>query len=148
MFDKIHSIVVKTVISVEPLLWNGVEMFVPNAYSFGSQVSTSKKNNNCFELLGFDIILDENFKPWLLEVNLSPSLSTDSMLDFRVKSNLMADLFNLVRLQNDEQQQNQIQKELQFTQLNSNPASNGTGGASKRDGSNPGTGVTVSNSGP
>ena len=73
-------------------------MYLPNTYQFGtsSQVDTNKKNNNCFELLGFDILIDENFKPWLLEVNLSPSLSTDAQLDFKVKGNLIADLFNLV----------------------------------------------------
>ena len=54
------------------------------------------KNPNCFELLGFDILVDENFKPWLLEVNLSPSLNTDTHLDFKVKGNLIADLFTLV----------------------------------------------------
>ena len=60
------------------------------------------KNNNCFELLGFDILVDESFKPWLLEVNLSPSLNTDTQLDFKIKGGLMADLFNLVGLQNEE----------------------------------------------
>ena len=75
-------------------------MYLPNTYSFNtsSQVDTNKKNNNCFELLGFDILIDELFKPWLLEVNLSPSLNTDSQLDFKVKGNLLADLFNLVGL--------------------------------------------------
>ena len=98
LFKKINDIVVKTIISAEPLLWNGIEMYVPNTYQFdtSSQIDTKKKNNNCFELLGFDILVDQQLKPWLLEVNLSPSLNTDTQLDFKVKGGLIADLFSLV----------------------------------------------------
>ena len=70
---------------MEPLLWNGIEMYIPG-----------KKSNQCFELLGFDVLIDSNLKPWLLEVNLSPSMNTDSPLDQRIKTNLLVDLFNLV----------------------------------------------------
>ncbi|CAL8100870.1 unnamed protein product [Calicophoron daubneyi] len=52
--------------------------------------------SRCFELYGFDIIVDEDFRPWLLEVNLSPSLACDSPLDFKIKSHMLTDLFNLV----------------------------------------------------
>lgn len=52
-------------------------------------------SNNCFELLGFDILIDDQLEPWLLEVNLSPSLNCDSPLDQKIKSNLISDLFNL-----------------------------------------------------
>ncbi len=55
-------------ISAEPILNNAFEMFVTH-------------RNNCFELLGFDILVDSNLNPWLLEVNLSPSLACDSALD-------------------------------------------------------------------
>lgn len=48
------------------------------------------------ELFGFDILIDDTLKPWLLEVNLTPSLGCDSPLDVRLKSALMADLLTLV----------------------------------------------------
>lgn len=87
-------------------------MFLPNAYQLGqSQAATDKKSMNCFELLGFDVLIDSNLKPWLLEVNLSPSLNTDSKLDFTTKGMLLADLFNLVGIQNYDQQQATIAKE-------------------------------------
>jgi hypothetical protein len=47
-------------------------------------------------LFGFDIILDQDLKPWILEVNLSPSLAFDSPLDFHIKSNLIIDVLNIV----------------------------------------------------
>ena len=52
----------------------------------------------CFEILGFDIILDENLKPWLLEVNHTPSFSTDSDLDYKIKFNLIKDSLKLVNI--------------------------------------------------
>ena len=42
----------------------------------------------CFEILGFDIILDDKGKPYLLEVNQAPSFATDSPLDYEVKRGL------------------------------------------------------------
>lgn len=48
------------------------------------------------ELYGFDILIDADLKPWLLEVNLSPSLGCDSPLDLRVKSAMLSDLLTLV----------------------------------------------------
>lgn len=53
----------------------------------------------CFELLGFDIMLDANLKPWLLEVNSSPALAVDSEIDARVKTALINDIIDLLNLQ-------------------------------------------------
>lgn len=43
----------------EPYVNNLVKMYVRRPYC-------------CHELFGFDIMLDENLKPWILEVNISP----------------------------------------------------------------------------
>jgi hypothetical protein len=51
---------------------------------------------NCFELFGFDVMLDEALKPWLIEVNLSPSLECPTGLDHSIKAPLVADTFNIV----------------------------------------------------
>lgn len=48
------------------------------------------------ELYGFDILIDSQLKPWVLEVNLSPSLNIDQPLDLKIKSAMLADLFSLV----------------------------------------------------
>lgn len=48
------------------------------------------------ELYGFDILIDSHLKPWLLEVNLSPSLGCDTPLDVRLKSAMLADLLTLI----------------------------------------------------
>jgi hypothetical protein len=59
--------------------------------------------DNCFELLGFDILLDDQLRPYLLEVNGLPDLNAMSRngrvildVDFDVKSKLLADVLNIV----------------------------------------------------
>ena len=90
LFAKIKDIIVKTFISVEPLLNSSFQMNVPH-------------RNNCFQVFGFDIMVDYRLNPWLLEVNLSPSLACDSPLDQKIKSNMITDLFNLAGFHNQSQ---------------------------------------------
>ena len=52
----------------------------------------------CFEVLGFDIFLDEALKPYILEVNHDPSFETDTALDFKIKKQLISDTFKLLQL--------------------------------------------------
>ena len=49
-----------------------------------------------FELFGYDVLLDEDARPWLLEVNASPSMARDTPLDKRVKESLIRDTIRLV----------------------------------------------------
>lgn len=50
---------------------------------------------NAYELFGFDVILDDRLNPWLLEVNISPSLEASTHLDQAVKSPLMQEILNI-----------------------------------------------------
>ena len=52
----------------------------------------------CFQVLGFDIMIDSKFKPWLIEVNQSPSFKTDSPLDYRIKKAVLTDTFRLLNM--------------------------------------------------
>ncbi|XP_050312018.1 tubulin polyglutamylase TTLL5 isoform X2 [Anthonomus grandis grandis] len=83
LMSQIEDVVIKAVLAPGSSIISACKMFVPH-------------QNNCFELYGFDILIDSNLKPWLLEVNLSPSLNCDSPLDVRLKSAMLADLLTLV----------------------------------------------------
>jgi len=39
---------------------------------------------NSFELFGYDVLIDERLRPWLIEVNASPSMARENALDDRV----------------------------------------------------------------
>jgi tubulin polyglutamylase TTLL1 len=47
-------------------------------------------------LYGYDILIEENLKPWLIEVNASPSLSTTTEADRKMKMNIMESTFRIV----------------------------------------------------
>lgn len=53
-----------------------------------------KTDAKCFELYGFDILLDDALRPWLIEVNFSPSLGGDSTTDQTVKEGLIEDVID------------------------------------------------------
>eukprot|EP00967_Tisochrysis_lutea_P061858 scaffold79332_cov30-Tisochrysis_lutea.AAC.3 len=53
-------------------------------------------DKHCFECYGYDVMLDSDLKPWLIEVNASPSLSTTTTTDRILKSQLIAEVMNLV----------------------------------------------------
>ncbi|RHY38219.1 hypothetical protein DYB25_010043, partial [Aphanomyces astaci] len=81
----IAALIVKTLMCVES----------PLVASLNKQ---AKHVNACFELFGFDVLLDANLRPWLLEVNVFPSMSSSSPMDKRIKSILVCDTFQLVRV--------------------------------------------------
>ena len=71
LWSKIYDVILKSLISIDGYVQQHLKKM--------------PTKGNCFELLGFDIIIDQNLKPWLLEVNLSPSLACDSPIDLKIK---------------------------------------------------------------
>ncbi|XP_011872996.1 PREDICTED: probable tubulin polyglutamylase TTLL2 isoform X1 [Vollenhovia emeryi] len=78
------------------ILWQRISCLV--TLTILSQAAGIPRSSNCFEFFGFDVLIDENLKPWLLEVNLSPALSNDCEVDSEVKKPLLHDLFDLLGL--------------------------------------------------
>ncbi|KAK7067709.1 Tubulin polyglutamylase ttll4 [Halocaridina rubra] len=83
LWSRIADLVIKTIISGEH------DIIVRSRKNVRSRYS-------CHELFGFDVIIDERLRPWLLEVNISPSLHSASPLDHSVKGPLIVDLLNMV----------------------------------------------------
>ncbi|XP_043536394.1 tubulin polyglutamylase ttll6-like isoform X4 [Chiloscyllium plagiosum] len=88
VWADIEDVIIKTLVSAYPIL----------KHNYRTCFSSRLFGSACFEILGFDILMDRNLKPWLLEVNHSPSFTTDSKLDREVKDNLLYDTICLINL--------------------------------------------------
>eukprot|EP01105_Mastigella_eilhardi_P017201 TRINITY_DN3958_c0_g1_i1.p1 TRINITY_DN3958_c0_g1~~TRINITY_DN3958_c0_g1_i1.p1 ORF type:complete len:429 (+),score=126.35 TRINITY_DN3958_c0_g1_i1:15-1301(+) len=81
VWAAVADVVLKSLLAVQPMVSH-----IENTHRYGG-----------FELLGFDILLDSHCRPWLLEVNQSPSLACDTCVDTEVKTAVIRDTFKLMR---------------------------------------------------
>lgn len=72
------------------------EIFVKSLQSVQKVIINDK---HCFELYGFDIMFDEHLKPWIIEVNASPSLTPSSPTDYELKFGLLEDMLHVVDME-------------------------------------------------
>ena len=86
--EKIYDVIVKTIILGQPL--------VSHQYKFAQP--DDEYRQMCFHILGIDIMIDECLNPVVLEVNHTPSFSTDTPLDYSIKFNLIKDTLNLMNI--------------------------------------------------
>lgn len=75
-------------------LFNGIKWLVVHSLKAVAPLMVSDRH--CFECYGYDIIIDEQLKPWLIEVNASPSLTSTTVNDRILKYKLINDIISLV----------------------------------------------------
>lgn len=39
-----------------------------------------QKRKNTFEIFGFDFMIDENYNPWIIEINQSPAMDYSTVI--------------------------------------------------------------------
>lgn len=74
LFAEMDAIVVHSLKAVQPIILN---------------------DRHCFECYGFDLLVDADLKPWLIEVNASPSLSCTTAADRIMKTALIRDVLRV-----------------------------------------------------
>ncbi|EGR31891.1 tubulin-tyrosine ligase family protein, putative [Ichthyophthirius multifiliis] len=77
-FFQVQNIIIKSMLAVQKVIVN---------------------DKRCFELYGFDIILDSSLKPWLLEINSSPSMTANTQQDSELKQGILDDTFTIIDLE-------------------------------------------------
>lgn len=85
---EIEQSIVKTVISGLPSIRHQYKYCQPEDY----------QGNMCFHILGFDVMILDDHKPIVIEVNHTPSFQTGTPLDYLIKKGLIKDTLKLMRV--------------------------------------------------
>ncbi|XP_077641545.1 tubulin polyglutamylase TTLL7 isoform X2 [Lonchura striata] len=101
-WSDISELVVKTLIVAEPHVLHAYRMCRPGQAPGSDSV--------CFEVLGFDILLDRKLKPWLLEINRAPSFGTDQKIDYDVKRGVLLNALKLLNIRTSDKRKNLAQQ--------------------------------------
>uniref|UniRef100_A0A671QWE4 Tubulin tyrosine ligase-like family, member 7 n=1 Tax=Sinocyclocheilus anshuiensis TaxID=1608454 RepID=A0A671QWE4_9TELE len=101
-WGDVSELVVKTLIVAEPHVLHAYRMCRPGQPPGSASV--------CFEVLGFDIILDRKLKPWLLEINRAPSFGTDQKIDYDMKKGVLLNALKLLNIRASDKRRNLAQQ--------------------------------------
>lgn len=78
LFHNIQNLIIRSLLAVQPAMIN---------------------DKHSFELYGYDVLIDQELKPWLIEVNASPSLSASDKHDWSMKCAMLEDLLDVADLE-------------------------------------------------
>lgn len=94
VWGRIADFINKLLLAGQPHLTRQYRTVVP----IPADTSGNMHSMRCFELLGLDVLFDSELRPYLLEVNHSPSLTCDSPLDLDIKTKVIGETLDLLRL--------------------------------------------------
>jgi len=99
LWEKIHHVVGSSLIAWLPELRSKYLVWWSRCTGrpFEEITDAGPEESLCAQLLGFDILVDADEKPWLLEVNNSPSLATECDVDLVIKEPVVSDFFSILR---------------------------------------------------
>jgi tubulin polyglutamylase TTLL9 len=78
LFARIQDVVIRSLVAVQPIMI---------------------ADRHCFELYGYDVLLDRSLNVYVLEVNASPSLTADTDEDYALKRILLDDMLSVVDME-------------------------------------------------
>jgi tubulin polyglutamylase TTLL6/13 len=88
VWQGMEKVIVKTLLAVQPYVQHTYKSCIPE--------NRDSAGFTCFDLLGFDIMLDYRGKPWIIEVNEMPSFDTSAPIDLAVKTGVITETLRLV----------------------------------------------------
>ena len=81
---------------VQTLFQQFDDIFIKSLQSVQKIIINDK---HCIEVYGFDLMIDSNMKPWIIEVNASPSLTASSPTDYELKFGMLEDVLHVIDME-------------------------------------------------
>jgi tubulin polyglutamylase TTLL5 len=95
LWNRIVNVVLKSLCSVEEFIGTSDGSSRNTTTTNTRGLTLQKSQVNSFEVFGYDIMIDNNLKPWLIEVNASPSMECNVQID-NIKTDMIKDTIALV----------------------------------------------------
>eukprot|EP00041_Stephanoeca_diplocostata_P018459 m.386647 g.386647 ORF g.386647 m.386647 type:complete len:926 (+) comp21019_c0_seq1:200-2977(+) len=92
IWNDIVDVINTSVVGVQPQLNAAYQAVIAKRSPLKTSCST------CYEILGFDVMLDAAHKAWLIEVNHAPSFRGGSKVDNRIKTSVMRQALRLLNV--------------------------------------------------
>ncbi|EKX45686.1 hypothetical protein GUITHDRAFT_58134, partial [Guillardia theta CCMP2712] len=85
-WESIRELCRRTMLTKLPHLW----------FQYHSTVTTDTGPSMAFQIIGVDVLLDHELRPWLLETNNGPSFNMDEEVDRDIKCRLVEEALTMV----------------------------------------------------